>query len=203
MKAKRTRVGRLLPASLLAGSLLCGVPGVAFAVEEGSAMSLIIPSLAEFLPMLIAFIVVCIVLAKFAWPVIIGIVDKREAQIKSDLTKAEANRIESEQLLAEYKTQLAEAKKQAAEIVADAKKAAEAAKADITAAAEAESAQMIAKAKEAIEMERRSVVAGLQQSAADLSIAVAERFISQDLSDDEHRRIIERYVEEAGSFNAS
>ena len=166
-------------------------------------MSLIIPSMAEFLPMLAAFIIVCIILAKFAWPVITGIVDKREAQIKSDLTKAEANRIESEQLLAEYKTQLAEAKKQAAEIVSDAKKAAEVAKADITAAAEAESAQMIAKAKEAIEVERRAAIAGLQQSAADLSIAVAGRLIGQDLSDDEHRRIIERYVDEAGSFNAS
>ena len=131
------------------------------------------------------------------------IVDKREAQIKSDLTKAEANRIQSEQLLAEYKTQLAEAKKQASEIVADAKRAAEAAKADIMAAAEAESAQMIAKAKEAIEVERRAAVAGLQQSAADLSIAVAGRFIGQDLSDEEHKRIIERCVEEAGSFNAS
>ena len=203
MKAKRTRVGRLLPASLLAGVALCAVPGVAFAAEEGSAMSLIIPSMAEFLPMLAAFIIVCIILAKFAWTVITGIVDKREAQIKSDLTKAEANRIESEQLLAEYKTQLAEAKKQAAEIVSDAKKAAEAAKADITAAAEAESAQMIAKAKEAIEVERRAAIAGLQQSAADLSIAVAGRLIGQDLSDEEHRRIIERYVEEAGSFNAS
>ena len=32
--------------------------------------------------------------------------------------------------------------------------------------------------------------------------AVAERLIGEDLSDEEHRRIIERYVKEAGSLNA-
>ena len=38
---------------------------------------------------------------------------------------------------------------------------------------------------------------------ADLSVAVASRLIGEDLSDDEHRKIIERYVNEAGSFNAN
>lgn len=35
------------------------------------------------------------------------------------------------------------------------------------------------------------------------SVAVASRLIGEDLNDDEHRKIIERYVNEAGSFNAN
>ena len=42
----------------------------------------------------------------------------------------------------------------------------------------------------------------LQDSMADTSIAVASRLIGEDFSDEEHRKLIERYVKEAGSLNA-
>ncbi len=45
-------------------------------------------------------------------------------------------------------------------------------------------------------------IADLQGSVADLSINVAAKLIGNDLTDDEHRKMIERYVAEAGSFNA-
>ena len=41
----------------------------------------------------------------------------------------------------------------------------------------------------------------LQATMADTSIAVASRLIGEDFSDDEHRKLIERYVKEAGSLN--
>lgn len=62
---------------------------------------------------------------------------------------------------------------------------------------------MIEKARHAIELEKRAAVAELQGVVVDTSIAVASRVIDEDLSDEEHRRIIERYVNEAGSFNAN
>ena len=62
---------------------------------------------------------------------------------------------------------------------------------------------MIAKAKAAIEAEKKAAIAELQGSVADTSIAVASRLIGNDLNDDEHRAIVERYVNEAGSFNAN
>ena len=87
-------------------------------------------------------------------------------------------------------------------IVADAKKAGEDVKADITAKAQAEAAGMIEKAHAAIEAEKKAAIADLQGSVADLSINVAAKLIGKDLTDDEHRKMIERYVAEAGSFNA-
>ena len=110
--------------------------------------------------------------------------------------------IEAERTLQEYQTQLAEAKAQASQIVADARATGEAVKADITAQAQAEAADMIAKAKVAIEAEKKAAINELQGSIADTSIAVAAKLIGTDLSDDEHRAIIERYVNEAGTFNA-
>ena len=62
---------------------------------------------------------------------------------------------------------------------------------------------MIEKAHAAIEADKKAAIAELQGSVADMSVAVASRLIGEDLSDDEHRKIIERYVNEAGSFNAN
>lgn len=61
---------------------------------------------------------------------------------------------------------------------------------------------MIEKAKVAIEAEKRAAMKELQDSMADTSIAVASRLIGEDFSDEEHRKLIERYVKEAGSLNA-
>ena len=57
--------------------------------------------------------------------------------------------------------------------------------------------------RDAIEADKKAAIAELQGSVADLSVAVASRLIGEDLNDDEHRKIIERYVNEAGSFNAN
>ena len=142
-------------------------------------------------------------LGKLGWPAFAAMLDKREKTIKDSLEKSEAARIESERVLEEYKQQLAEAKTQAAQIVADAKKTGDSVKADITAKAQEEAGDMIAKAKAAIEAEKKAAIAELQGSVADTSIAVASRLIGSDLNDDEHRAIVERYVNEAGSFNAN
>ena len=190
---------KLLAATGLASALVCALPTFAFAAEEGG-ISAILPDMNEFVPMLIAFII--IVLAKFGWPMFEGIMVRRETAIKESLEKSEAARIESEKLLEEYKQQLAEAKAQASQIVADAKKAGESVKADIEGKAQVEAANMIEKAKVAIEAEKKQAVHELQSSVADLTVSVTARIVGEDLSDDEHRAIIERYVNEAGSFNA-
>ena len=98
---------------------------------------------------------------------------------------------------------LEDAKAQAAQIVADAKKTGEAVKADITDKAQSEATAMIEKAHNAIEAEKKAAISELQGSVADLSVSVASRLIGEDLNDAEHRKIIERYVNEAGSFNAN
>lgn len=192
---------KLLAATGLASVLVCALPTFAFAAEEGG-ISAIMPDMNEFVPMLIAFIIIVVVLAKFGWPMFEGIMVRRETAIKESLEKSEAARIESEKLLEEYKQQLAEAKAQASQIVADAKKAGESVKADIEGKAQVEAANMIEKAKVAIEAEKKQAVHELQSSVADLTVSVAARIVGEDLSDDEHRAIIERYVNEAGSFNA-
>ena len=199
---KATKTMRYASAAICAGACTFAFPAFAFAAEgESEGIGAILPNMTEFIPMLIAFIIVAIVLWKLGWPMFDKMLAKRESTIKEALEKSEAARIESERVLAEYKEQLEDAKAQAASIIADAKKTADAVKTDITAKAEAEADGMIAKATAAIDAEKKAAVADLQGSVADMTIALAAKIIGGDLSDDEHRKIIERYVSEAGSLN--
>lgn len=179
----------------------CAFPTMAFASDK-EGIAVLIPDMNEFIPMLVAFIIILIVLAKFGWPVVDNIITKRETTINDAIKNAEQAQAEAERTLQEYKQQLEEARTQASQIVADAKKTGEAVKADITSKAQEESAQMIEKARKAIEAEKKAAMADLQGSVADLSVNVAGKLIGQDLTDAEHRKIIERYINEVGSLNA-
>ena len=128
--------------------------------------------------------------------------EKRENTIKTNLEKAEEARQESERLLAEYQEQLEDAKSLAQNMLNNAQKSGEALEKEIADRARAEADAMIEKAKVAIEAEKRAAMKELQDSMADTSIAVASRLIGEDFSDEEHRKLIERYVKEAGSLNA-
>lgn len=180
------------------------VPALALAEGDSAVgIGIIIPKLNEFIPALIAFLILWAVLAKFAWPAFTGMLDKREAKIKDDLDSAEAAKIEAQQSLEEYKQQLADARREAAGILDEARRAGEQVKADITAEAQAQADEMLAKAKKTIEKEKVAAIADLQGSVADLSVSVAGRLIGEDLSDDDQRKLIEKYVAEAGNLNAN
>ena len=200
MKARAKRAYLVV---ILAAMTLFAFPSAAFAAEEEGGLSVILPDMLEFIPMLVAFIILWIILAKFGWPMFNGMLEKRENTIREALKKSEEAKIESERVLAEYKAQLADAKAQSAQLIADARAAGDAVKLDITNKAQAEADGMIAKAKSTIEAEKKQAIAELQSSVANLAVDVAGRLIGNDLSESEHRAIIERYVKEAGSFNAN
>lgn len=196
--------GAIATMPFAAAAVALAAPSLALAEgENGLGMEILIPNLAEFIPALIAFLIIWAILAKFAWPMIVGMLDKRQETIKNNLDEAEAAKIEAQRSLEEYKKQLAEARREAAGIIDEARRAGEQVKADITAQAQAQADEMIAKAKVSIEKEKLAAIADLQSSVADLSVAVAGRFIGEGLSDAEQRKLIEKYVAEAGTLDAN
>lgn len=201
MKAKRGYVAKLFASSMaVMAAMAAAFPVSAFADGE-AGISAILPQMDEFIPMLIAFLILWFILAKFGWPVFENMLNRREDTIKDALKKAEEARQQSERALAEHEDQLAEARALAAQIVSDAKKSGAAIESDIKARAQIEADEMIEKARAAIEIEKKAAIEELQGSVADMTVSVAGRVIGNDLSDDEHRAIIERYIKEAGSLN--
>lgn len=169
----------------------------------GGAAAILIPGLKELIPGLIAFAVVFFVLSKFAWPAISDMLDKRAETIRESLEKAEAAKIEAERLLAEYKEAMAEARKEAASVLSQAKQAADATRNEAQTRAQAEYDDMLTKARVAIEGEKQAAIQQLQASVAELSVAVAGKLIGSELSAEDHLKVVEKYLDEAGSLNAN
>jgi len=173
------------------------------AAEAGLQATLgsVYPNPAAIWPTWLAFGILFFLLWKFAFPAIIGMLDKRSAAIKESLEKAEQTKVEAERLLDEYKQQMAEARGDASKVIEQGRKVAETMKEEIVAKANEEAAAVVAKAREIMEAERKAAVAELQASVADISVAVAGKLIGEKLSAADHAKLIDQYVAEVGGLN--
>lgn len=164
-------------------------------------MENILPNIYEFVPMISAFILLAVVLGKFAWPSIIKALDERQESIAATIAKAEETKVDAERLLEDYKVQMAEARGDAAKVIEEGRVAADAIRADLVTRAESEADAIVAKAREAMEAEKRSAMLELQASVADLSVAVAGKLIGASLTVEQNAALIDRFVAEVGGLN--
>jgi len=173
------------------------------AAAEGLPATLgsVYPNPATIWPTIVAFLILFFLLYKFAFPIIIKMIDERADKIRESLEKAEQTKIDAERLLEDYKKQMAEARGDAAKVIEQGRKVAETMKEDIIAKANEEAAGIVAKAHEAMEAEKKAAIAELQGEVATLSVAVAGKLIGEKLSAEDHAKLIERYVAEVGGLN--
>jgi F-type H+-transporting ATPase subunit b len=164
-------------------------------------MDQIIPLTAEVAVSAVSFLVLLVIMWKFALPPITNMLDERAAKIKDSLEMAEQTRVDAERLLEEYKGQLAEARLESNRVIEQGRKVADTMKAEIVAKANEERESMLARAREEIEGQKKAAMAELQASVADLSVAVAGRIIGKTLSTADHAALIDKYVAEVGSLN--
>ena len=170
-------------------------PAVALA-ETPSGADILLPKPAEFIPALIAFLIIWFVLAKLAWPSILGMMEKRQQKIQDDLDAADQARREAETNAEAYQTKIADAEREAEEIRSAARREAEEKRIEILAEAQKEAAATIAKAKDAVSNERKKAMIELSGQVVDLSVEIASKIIGNDLSQDAQRRLAERYLQE-------
>ena len=167
-------------------------------------MEVILPAktmIYEVVVSLVSFLVLFGVLAKFAFPPITKMLDKRSDTIRESLEASEATRIEAERLLEEYKVQMTEARQEAARVIEQGRKIADTMKNETMAKANEDAQALLVKAREGIQAEKKAAIAELQASVADLSVAVAGKLIGETLSTADHAKLIERYVAEVGALN--
>lgn len=186
--------------SMAAGSLVFLAPQLALA-EGPSTKDLLLPKPAEFIPTLIIFLVIWFVMAKFAWPSILGTMEKREKKIADDLAAAELAKEKAAATEREIEEQLHEAYREAEEIVVRAKKEAEAQRSKIMAKAQADAADVVAKAKDAVDSERRKAMIELSGSVVELSVDIASKIIGDAMTPEQQRQLAAKYLAEVSSVN--
>ena len=179
-------------------------PASAFAEESAGGVDILIPKMAEFIPALIAFLIILVVMAKLVWPKVLAMMDERERRIADSVEEADRTKQKALEARKASDDMLTDARRQAADIVLAARQDAEAERQRIIAAAHTEAEGIIAKAKRTAEDERHALYANAAASIADLSVSVASKIVEKSLDEDgEQRRLIESYIKEAGSLNAN
>lgn len=137
-------------------------------------------------------------LGKFAWGPILGAVEAREKGIQSALDEAADRNHEAAELLAEHKEQLADARRQANELIAEGKAVGEVVRKDIEEKARTDAQALVARARAEIERERDAALDTLRKEAVGLALAAASRLMQEELNQDKDRELVERYLGELG-----
>jgi F-type H+-transporting ATPase subunit b len=168
----------------------------ALAAEEGGGSFLVSPGLGLMIWTLILFLITMWVLNKVAFPRIAEALDKRANAIRESIEAAERQREEADKLLEEYRHRLTEAREQADDIVARARKAAETAKAEATAEGKDKREELVAAARRDIEAETRRSLERIRKEVADLTVLATEKLTRKTLTDDDHRQLVEDALKE-------
>lgn len=202
METKKSDSLRRIATAAGAGVGAFALPAIALAEDSQSGgMGLLLPKIGEFIPACIAFAIIWFLLAKFAWPVVLKAMEDRENKIKNDLDDAERSKKDAAASAEEYKAKISEADRKAEEIVAEAKKEAEAQRAQIIAKAQEDASQIITKAHGAVDAERHKAMIELSGSVVDLSVEIASKIVGDNMSQDQQRKLAEKYLAEVGSLN--
>jgi F-type H+-transporting ATPase subunit b len=203
-----------------------GVAGSASAVEEGGeepdishaseecihilegggeiddcqeAPSPILPETNEIIWGSIAFLLLFLAFLKWGLPAVRNMMETREQRIRSDLERAEQAKVESEQVLEQYRAQLADARNEASRILEEARQAADQMRRDLTARAEQEANDLRTRAQQDVQLATERAMADRRSRVAELSIELAERIVERNLDRDTQLQLIENYINEVGT----
>lgn len=146
------------------------------------------------------FIMLLIFLRIVVYPHLVRILEERQNYIANSVAAAEEERKQAEALRQQYLDELNKAKAEAQEIVQKATKAAEVQAQEILESAKAESARIKESALQDINREKEKAVAELRDQVATLSILVAGKVVSEKITADVQRGMIDEFIKEAGDL---
>ncbi len=167
-----------------------------FAAEKGGGSFLVSPDVGLMIWTLVVFLISMYILSKVAFPRIQAALDKRQQAIEEAIDTAERTRTEADKLLAEYRERLHEARSQADDIVARARKTAENNEAESVAEAKRKREEMMAATRRDIQQETRRAIQEIRNEVADLTVLATEKVTRKTLTDADQKRLVEEALSE-------
>ena len=162
--------------------------------------SILTPALGLLFWMLIAFLVVFFVLAKYGFPAIINMVDERKRYIDESLQKAHEASERLENIKQEGEAILQEAREKQAQMLKEAAETRDAIVEKAQEKAREESARLLNDAKVEIEQQKQAAIADIREQVATLSVEIAEKGLKQNLKDDKSQMdLIDRMLDDVSS----
>lgn len=182
-----TIASTLAAALLTAPAALAAVPA---AESPEAANNVFAGDVGNALWTVVIFVLVLVVLGKFAWGPLLAGLQSREAYIRESLETARRDRTEAESRLREYEEKLAASRAEATAIIEEGRRDAEAVKRRIEEHAKQESAKMIERARREIDAAAIEATRQLYALSAHLATELASRIVGRELNPQDHERLI-------------
>jgi F-type H+-transporting ATPase subunit b len=143
----------------------------------------------------LTFIIVLVVLSKYAWKPILNAVKERELSIERALSQAEKARHDMAKLQSENSRLLEEARLERDKIVKEATATAATIVNDAKAKAAEEGNKILETAKAAINTEKQAALAEIKTQVANLSVQIAEKLLRKELSSEKaQQELVSDYI---------
>ncbi|NUQ13050.1 MAG: F0F1 ATP synthase subunit B [Gemmatimonadaceae bacterium] len=165
----------------------------AVAAEETRA-DLLSPSGGLMFWTIVIFVLLLIVLSRFAFKPMLAAVEARERSLQEAIDAARRDREEAERVLAEHRAQLETARAEAQKMIADGRATAEKLRSDLLEQTKTQQQEMLERARRDIETEKTNAIAALRREAVDLAIAGAGKVIERNLDSDANRKLVESFL---------
>ena len=164
--------------------------------EDQSSNFLVSPNVGLMIWTLLAFLVAFFILRKYAWPEITEALDKRQHAIEESIDVAERTRSEAQKILEEYRERLREARAQADEIIARARKAGEVHEREALEKARIQREELLEQTRRDIEAETRRAIQEIRNEVADLTVLATEKVTRKSLNEADQKRLVEDALKE-------
>jgi F-type H+-transporting ATPase subunit b len=162
--------------------------------DGGSGLIEVVPGLMIWT--LIAFAITFFVLRKYAFGPIQKTIDERRDRIRQAVAEADNARAEARELLEQHKALIGQAKQEAGEILAEARKVGDAQLERAKADTEADRQRRLEETRKQIEAETARALEQIRAEVADLTLAATSRVVGRVLTDDDHRRLIDEAIKD-------
>jgi F-type H+-transporting ATPase subunit b len=166
------------------------------AEKSGSGKFLVSPNVGLMIWTLLVFGISLFILARYVFPRIAEALDKRQKAIEEAIDLSDRAKREAEALLEEYRERLKDARTQAEDIVARARKAGEAHEHESVEAARKRREELMEQTRRDIEAETRRAIQEIRSEVADLTVLATEKVTRKALSEDDQRRLVEEALSE-------
>jgi F-type H+-transporting ATPase subunit b len=171
--------------------VLAVLPAVVSAQEHETALSPFSGNVGNALWTVVIFVLVVLVLGKFAWGPILDQLKTREKFIHDTLSSAKQQREAAEATLKEYGEKLRAARAEADAIIAQSRGDAERLREEMRQKAKGEAETIVQNAERQIRLETGRALQQIRHEAADLSVMIASKLIQRNLSKEDNEKLIE------------
>ncbi|HPB24356.1 MAG TPA: F0F1 ATP synthase subunit B [Bacteroidales bacterium] len=164
-------------------------------------MELVSPGIGLIFWMTLSFLLLMLILGKFAWKPVLKMLKERENKIEDSLKQAEKAHEEMKQLKFSNEELLREAKNERDNILREARVIREKLIEEARTKATEEADRIVQSAKDSIKYEKIEALTDLKNQIALLSVEIAEKLLQEELSKDEKQnKLIEKFLNEI-NFN--